>query len=101
MKKLDIIKYFFIHLMAACSSDNNFGEETNNSAEILNIKTLGGSGNESAQSVVNTSDGGYVVVGYTQSSYGDVEIKNNFSYDYWIIKFDEEGQQEWQRFYAG
>ena len=101
MKKLDIIKYFFISLLAACSSENNFGEETNNSAEILNIKTLGGSGNDSAQSVVNTSDGGYVVVGYTQSSDGDVEIKNNFSYDYWIIKFDEEGNQEWQKFYGG
>ena len=38
----------------------------------VKISTLGGTKNESGQSVVATSDGGFAVLGYSQSMDGDI-----------------------------
>ena len=99
------IKYFYfayLCVLLSCESDNIVATNiTNQNAEIEKIFTLGGTKNESGQSVVNTPDGGYAVLGYTQSMDLDVFNKTNNSYDYWLIKFDEFGNQEWQKVYGG
>ncbi len=99
------IKYFYfayLCVLLSCESDNVVATNiTNQNAEIEKIFTLGGTKNESGQSVVNTPDGGYAVLGYTQSMDLDVFNKTNISYDYWLIKFDEFGNQEWQKVYGG
>tara|TARA_B100001175_G_scaffold55811_1_gene44881 strand:+ start:8068 stop:9405 length:1338 start_codon:yes stop_codon:yes gene_type:complete len=99
------IKYFYfayLCVLLSCESDNVVATNiTNQNAEIEKIFTLGGTKNESGQSVVNTPDGGYAVLGYTQSMDLDVFNKTNNSYDYWLIKFDEFGNQEWQKVYGG
>ena len=99
------IKYFYfayLCVLFSCESDNVVATNiTNQNAEIEKIFTLGGTKNESGQSVVNTPDGGYAVLGYTQSMDLDVFNKTNNSYDYWLIKFDEFGNQEWQKVYGG
>ena len=51
--------------------------------------TYGGSGDDVAYAVQETSDGGYVVAGYTDS-FGAGES------DYWILKLTSEGDVEWQ-----
>jgi uncharacterized delta-60 repeat protein len=56
--------------------------------------TYGGSGDDVAYAVQETSDGGYVVTGYTYS-FGAGES------DYWILKLTSEGDVEWQFTYGG
>lgn len=65
-------------------------------------KTYGGSKNESAQSIVSTSDGGYLILGYTQSNDGDIiDAKTEIQYDFWLLKFDSNDQLEWQKTIGG
>ena len=94
--------FVFTVLSLACdSSDSNIENSSNQTIEIRKTLTLGGDLNESGQSIVSTADGGYTVLGYTQSMDADVTNKSNTSYDYWLLKFDAEGQQQWQRVYGG
>jgi gliding motility-associated-like protein len=63
-------------------------------------KTLGGSGNDEANEVVTTSDGGYVVVGYSGSNDGDV-TGNHGNKDFWIAKLDNAGNLDFQKSLGG
>jgi hypothetical protein len=65
-------------------------------------KCLGGSSDDEAYSVQQVADGGYIVAGTTSSNDGDV-IGNHaqFTRDYWILKFDNSGNQQWQKFLGG
>jgi hypothetical protein len=63
-------------------------------------KTYGGSGNDEATSIQQTNDGGYIVVGYSSSSDGDV-IGNKGSSDYWVVKLSKIGAIEWQKTFGG
>ena len=105
MHKLFLYHLFGVFLVALffvnCSEDNDNSNPREQDIEIDFITTLGGSKNESAQAVVNTSDGGYAVLGHTQSMDGDVLNKSNESYDYWLLKFDANNQLQWQKTYGG
>ena len=59
-------------------------------------KTYGGTSYEFARSVQQTSDGGYIVAGYTYS-FGVAD----YDYDIWILKLDRGGTIEWQKTYGG
>ncbi len=61
---------------------------------------VGGSGDEIAQSIQGTADGGHVFAGYTSSNDGDV-TGNNGSTDGWVIKADNAGNGIWVRCYGG
>ena len=63
-------------------------------------KSLGGTGYDYAASVRQTSDGGYIVAGYTESTDGDV-TGNHGSNDYWIVKLDNTGNITWQKSLGG
>ena len=54
-------------------------------------KTYGGSGEDWATSIQQTSDGGYIAAGVTDSFDG--------FYDVWILKLDTNGEIEWQKIY--
>jgi len=54
------------------------------SGELQWQKCLGGSGLDEANSVQETSDGGYIVAGTTFSSDGDVSGTHGGN-DYWIV----------------
>jgi len=56
-------------------------------------KLYGGTDRDAAQSLVQTSDGGYAIAGYTYS-YGAG------SNDGWLVKTDESGNMEWNRTYG-
>lgn len=97
--------YMFIILallLLNCSDVVDLSVRSNNSlGEIDSIFTLGGTNNDSAQSVVATTDGGYAILGFTQSNDGDVTDKQDESFDYWVIKFDAQNSIEWQKTYGG
>ena len=69
--------------------------------EIESIITLGGSDNDSGQSVIATTDGGYAILGFTQSNDGDINDKLDESFDYWVIKCNAQNTIEWQKTYGG
>ena len=95
------IVFFITSLFINCSKDTNTPTVQKSAVEIDYVKTLGGSKNESAQAVTKTTDGGYAILGYTQSRDGDVTNKSNESYDYWLLKYDTENQLQWQKTYGG
>ena len=63
-------------------------------------KSLGGTNADVARSITQTTDGGYMVAGYTTSINGDVS-ENNGGRDVWIVKLNSSGVMEWEKSYGG
>jgi len=57
-------------------------------------RTYGGTSNDHAYSLVQTSDGGYALAGRTYS----FDVGQG---DFWLVKTDAEGNMEWNRTYGG
>ena len=70
------------------------------SGSIVWKKSFGGSGDDFAKSIIQTSDGGYALAGYTNSTDGDVLGKHG-NYDAWVIKLNSSGNIEWQKCLGG
>ena len=64
-------------------------------------KTLGGTGYESARDVAQTADGGFIVLGETNSTDGDVVKGYGGTKDIWLIKTDGAGAVQWQKRFGG
>jgi uncharacterized delta-60 repeat protein len=64
------------------------------SGDVAWQKTYGGSGDDRAHSVQQTSDGGYIVAGET-FSFGAGDC------DFWVLKLDSSGDVTWQKTYGG
>jgi hypothetical protein len=64
------------------------------------IKNYGGSGWDSFSSVVPTPDGGFIVVGNSDSPDGDLP-GNRGATDFVIAKFDSNGDKLWLKTYGG
>jgi len=62
--------------------------------------SYGGSNNDAARSIEQTSDGGFIVAGYSDSNDGDLET-NYGDIDYWVVKLSADGLLENQRNYGG
>ncbi|XLS29374.1 hypothetical protein ACJD0Z_00800 [Flavobacteriaceae bacterium M23B6Z8] len=89
--------------LSGCSTDDG-GQHTISedfNAEIDWLKTFGGSGEDTAQDIISTSDGGFAVLGYTNSTDGDITDKNLNVNDYWLLKFDKQGNLQWNKTYGG
>lgn len=69
--------------------------------EVAFVRTVGGTKNEVALSVTSTTDGGYAILGYTQSNDGDFTFKNNTGFDYVVLKYDANDELQWKRNYGG
>ena len=94
-------------LFCGCNSDEISETEINDDtvvgfqAEIDWIKTFGGSNEETAQSVIQTSDGGFAVIGFTNSADGDTTDKTLLVNDFWVLKLDAQGDIQWNNTYGG
>jgi hypothetical protein len=62
--------------------------------DTLWTRTYGGSNNDHARWIQQTTDGGYIVCGYTSSFGGG-------HYDFWLLKTDADGDTLWTRTYGG
>lgn len=69
------------------------------SANLEWSKTYGGSGDDRGRSLIQTQDGGFLLLGYTSSSDGDVS-SNNGSRDIWLVKTDNQGNLSWEQSYG-
>ena len=63
-------------------------------------KSYGGSSSDSANSIRQTTEGGYIIAGTSGSGDGDV-TGNNGGSDYWIVKINATGALEWQKSLGG
>lgn len=63
-------------------------------------KCYGGTGDEAANCIIQTTDGGYIAAGYTNAANGDVTGVHG-GYDYWVVKINPAGTIEWQKAYGG
>jgi predicted SpoU family rRNA methylase len=64
------------------------------------LKTYGGNGRDIFNSVVATPDGGFVAVGGSESSNGDL-LGNKGLFDFVIARFDADGNKVWLKTYGG
>ncbi len=64
-------------------------------------KSLGGTGYESARDIEQTADGGFIVLGETNSTDGGVVSGYGGTKDIWLIKLDASGNVQWQKRYGG
>jgi len=55
---------------------------------------LGGNGHDYTRDVLQTSDGGFVVVGNTAS-------EGEGAHDVWLVKLDADGNEDWSRTFGG
>ncbi|TXD82088.1 T9SS type A sorting domain-containing protein [Subsaximicrobium wynnwilliamsii] len=63
-------------------------------------KSLGGTDNDRAISISQTTDGGFILTGYSNSSDGDIS-ENQGSYDGWTVKLDNDGNLQWEMSLGG
>ena len=95
---------FSVLFIFNCSNNENTTDSKDNISlekEIDFVATLGGTKNESARSIIKTSDNGYAILGYTQSTDGDITTKTDESFDYWLLKYDQNNNLQWQKTYGG
>ena len=83
--KVDMVNYYMYGDIWILKLDQN--------GDTLWTKTYGGPYNDDANSIKQTSDGGYIVAG----------VKNNYQINYlgdiWILKLDQNGDTLWTRTY--
>jgi len=68
--------------------------KVNASGTLLWNQTYGGSGGDQVISLFQTSDGGYVLSGITNSS-------GSGNSDFWLVKTDATGNMQWNKTYGG
>ncbi len=70
-------------------------------------RSYGGSGTEGASAVQQTSDGGYIIGGYSASQsslidgIGNKTAPNIGQHDIWVVKTDANGNKEWDYSFGG
>lgn len=72
------------------------------SGTVTTDKTLGGIDGESYPKCYQLSDGNYIVTGASISGIGgDKSISGYGDWDYWVVKFDPNGNKLWDQVYGG
>ena len=100
------------YILAATSSSNdgdvsgNHGQgdfwvvKLDDTGHIQWQRSLGGTQQDDAQSIIQTKDGGYMVVGQSSSNDGDVS-GNHGNTDCWVVKLSSTGATSWQKCFGG
>jgi hypothetical protein len=104
------------YILASSSESNISGDKTENSIGgqdywVIKIdssgtiqwqKTIGGSYDDFLYCARQTTDGGYILGGYSWSDISGDKTDNSFGMDdYWVIKTDSSGIIQWQKTIGG
>ena len=110
MKYWLLISACFVVLFSCSNNDDTTGEmqeemmedpEVSLEGTLSFTKNLGGSDDDYIVSVVEATDGGYVMAGTTKSSDGDIIDKTGDDRDVWVVKTDANGTILWSKTYGG
>lgn len=72
----------------------------NPSGDVVWEKIFGGSLNDTAYSLTQTRDGGFILAGSSDSASRGLSRNHGMS-DFWVIKFDLTGNIVWEQLYGG
>ncbi len=104
------------YIMGGYSSSNISGDKTENkigyydywivkvdaAGSIQWNNTIGGSDDDYLYSIRQTTDGGYILGGYSESNISGDKTENSIGgRDYWIVKTDATGNIQWQNTIGG
>ncbi len=102
MKTQTRMKLFKITILALWISISFLLASAQTAPVIQWQNTIGGNDYDLLQSVIQTIDGGYLLGGYSASgNSGDKIEANQGNEDYWVVKLDESGNNEWQNTIGG
>lgn len=96
--------FLSIYILFSCSSDDDnsvIQVDPVFEGQLVWVKTFGGSNEDDAIDIVEANDGGYVVLGFTNSIDGDVTGKTNPDQDYWLLKLNQNGDKIWDKTFGG
>ena len=94
LKTLFIFTFFFGCVKSEFTIDNvNY--------QLDNVKIFGGSNDDQANDIINTLDGGFMVIGSSKSSDGLIQNKIGSESDIILMKFDSGKSLEWVKNYGG
>lgn len=103
-------------IAATISNSNISGEKNENSrggfdywvvkyktnGTIQWSKTIGGAGDEGIGAINQTTDGGYILGGFSNSNISGEKTENSRgNYDFWIVKLDKYGSILWDKTFGG
>ncbi len=101
LKKISFLLFFTLLIVSCGKDDGGDGPDQEINGDIDFVKTYGGSESDEAVSVVEAADGGFVVLGTTRSSNGDVTDKTGNDSDFWLLKITKTGEIVWSKTYGG
>ncbi|WP_455392410.1 CARDB domain-containing protein, partial [[Eubacterium] cellulosolvens] len=78
----------------AGNREDAFVVKTDNSGKVKWQRSYGGLMDDGAESIVQTPDGGYIIVGHTYST-------GNGESDVWIFKVNNSGLVQWEKTFGG
>lgn len=81
-------------------STNDIPVDLSPSALSTFVKFYGGSSSDGINDLKVTDDGGFIAVGHSSSTDGDL-TSNQGSTDFWALKLDQNGEIQWSRSYGG
>ncbi|MCB9820813.1 T9SS type A sorting domain-containing protein [Candidatus Nomurabacteria bacterium] len=82
-------------------SDDYWIVKINSCGEVQWDKSYGGSGGETLDQIIKCNSG-YMLLGSSSSDISGTKSENGFgSNDFWIVKIDENGTEEWQKTIGG
>ena len=94
LRTIFIFTFFFGCVKSELSIENK-------NYELNYIKSFGGSNDDEANDIINTSDGGFMVIGSSISSDGLIQNKMGLESDIILMKFDSDKSIEWVKNYGG
>ena len=104
------------YILGSTSSSNISGEKTENSrgqtdfwvikldnlGNIMWQKTIGGDDTDFLKDIIQTSDGSYMLAGWSYSNISGEKTEDSKGLeDYWILKLNEVGEIMWQKTIGG
>jgi hypothetical protein len=80
----------------ATEQNNYWVARLNSEGNLLWSKTYGGTADDRGEAIKATTDGGFIITGYSRSADEDVTQNSGF-YDQWIVKLDAGGNIQWEK----